>query len=824
MNVFRFTRPAGNTAPPAGEADGRSTRASSITSMVSMSSSSSSSSSSGVRSNGSVYDEHAAADEHQQQQEEEAETETVGVAVGKKVKRCKANLVWVLSNMDAILTPSTSNDGDRRKKKKKVTLLLLHVHRRAKAIPFLGGKIPAEQLHEAEVAAFRQAETQAVNEAMAKYRAICARVKVHAVCRVLMDGGDVAQGILRLVAEHGITRLVVGAAANKRYHKKMNAPTSKTALSVQQQAHPMCNLWFLCKGNLICTRPAAVNVIPRNPVVVVRASSSSSSSRHGEEFGAAETDQSRFHGHTTRPAAAEPSSSSSPKAKSGQQVQLGSFIQSLGTNDDGSSGFDDLLHWEGATNAEDLWDGGKQHPAAAAANSSSWSERAGDKFAALSTRYIQKLEVGGGQSDMMYLKHYMQSIFAEAEKLRREHSSGTLVQVQEHTVGADHVNVVAMAEDQDMVTTMKEELETAQEQRAELEVQVLSSKRVIGDLQEKLSEAHCMVFSLEREQDELRRQRDAAVREAAALRRRVRQLEQDLLGGLFTELSCDELQEATNNLDDSLKLGHGGYGAVYKAALRRPVKEAAATTTTVAIKVLNPQGMQGRRHFEQQVEELSKLRHPNVVQLLGACPAAQAPALVYEFLPGGSLEDRLGGSPPLRWPDRTRIAAEIWSALVFLHQNDMVHGDLKPANVLLDAGLGSKLADAGLCRLLEPDVSAVMLRCTAMAGASLAYMDPEFLASGELRPSSDVYAFGVLLLRLLTGRPAMALVRQVQAALAEGRLPEILDATAGEWPYPQEQAEQLAQLAVACCEMASKNRPDLAGEMVARTIGCFHHQ
>ncbi|XP_062233883.1 U-box domain-containing protein 33-like [Phragmites australis] len=761
--------------------------------------------------------------------------------------------MWVLSNMDAILM-TRSND-----KKKEVTVVLLHVHRPAKTIPVMGANFPADQLHEAEVSAFRQAETQAMNRDMAKYRAICARVKVPATCKVLTDAvDDVAQGILRLVAQHGITRLVIGAAADKRYTKKMTAPSSKTALSVQQQAHPLCNIWFLCKGNLICTRLAAVNVIPRNssnPAVVVRASSSSSQ-LSGDEAAAESHANAYARTHTRRPAV---ESSSSPR---GQSVQLGSFIQSL-RNDDGSNTFFNYSNGDGeppsisdkfssATNS-DRWDGDteteKQHPA------SSWSQHADGIFPAPNTRYTmaqQRVEVGERNNDVYYYKQDIGNIFAEAEKLGREDHNPAVTLGRHHTADSSHHQLVfqvqpehamrqagagaqvveqlaVLRDQQDMpARKMKQELEMAQQQRAELEAQVLSSKRVINDLQEKLSEAHCMLFSLERDQDDLRRQRDAAVREAAALRDRVRQLEQELLlistsndGGGFTELSYDELQEATNNLDETLKLGQGGgYGTVYKAILHTVTSK--EMTTVVAVKVLNPQGMQGLSHFQQQVDELSKLRHPNVVPLLGACPAPEAWALVYEFLPGGSLEDRLGG---MLWPDRTRIAAEICSALVFLHQNNMVHGDLKPSNVLLNAGLTSKLADSGLCRLLEPDASAVMVRCmhtTSTGGTSLAYMDPEFLASGELRPSSDVYAFGVLLLRLLTGRPAMGLVKQVQTALAEGRLPGIMDASAGEWPYTQEQGEQLAQLGVTCCEIASKNRPDLAGEVVAHILGCFH--
>jgi interleukin-1 receptor-associated kinase 1 len=530
----------------------------------------------------------------------------------------------------------------------------------------VGASFPAEQLHESEVSAFRQAETQIMNRAMAKYRAICSKVKVAAVCKVetVPGDGDVAQGILRLVAQNGIRRLVVGAAADKRYSSRMRAPSSRTAVSVQQQAHPLCAIWFLCKGNLVCTRPPAAAVV--------------ADESHG-----------------------------------GQQAA-------------------------GA---------GQQPPASVGHRRLCWDD---DHHHHHQRRQQQEEDI--------------QSIFAEAQVLRRER-------------------------------------ERRDEQVAALEAQLASSKRVIQDLQEKLSEAHCLVFTLEREQEELRR--------------RYEELRDRLLPEELVELSYEELMEATQNLDESLRLGqgqghgHGGYGTVYRAVLQK-------SHGAVAIKVLTNNQNQ---HALQQVEALRQLRHPNVVPLLGACSAPQAPALVYEYLPAGSLDDRLvDRKNPLLWPERTRIAAEVRSALVFLHGNGVVHGHLKPPNVLLTASGSSKLADSGLCLLLEPDV---LLHCTLRSADTVAYVDPEFLTSGELRPTSDAYAFGVLLLRLLTGRPPMGLARHVRAALGEGRVADILDASAGDWPYTTEQADQLAHLALSCCEMASHNRPDLAGEMVAHTLQSF---
>lgn len=219
-----------------------------------------------------------------------------------------------------------------------------------------------------------------------------------------------------------------------------------------------------------------------------------------------------------------------------------------------------------------------------------------------------------------------------------------------------------------------------------------------------------------------------------------------------------------------------------------------------------------------QVDVLSKMRHPNLVTLIGACPEAWT--LIYEYLPNGSLEDRLScrdNSAPLSWQIRTRIATELCSVLIFLHSckpHSVVHGDLKPSNILLDANFVCKLSDFGICRLLcgdEFSKNNTTLCCKTDPKGTFSYMDPEFLASGELTPKSDVYSFGIILLRLLTGRPALGITKEVQYALENGNLKNLLDPLAGDWPFIQ--AEQLANLALRCCEMNRKSRPDLATDV-----------
>ncbi|PWA78638.1 Concanavalin A-like lectin/glucanase, subgroup [Artemisia annua] len=148
---------------------------------------------------------------------------------------------------------------------------------------------------------------------------------------------------------------------------------------------------------------------------------------------------------------------------------------------------------------------------------------------------------------------------------------------------------------------------------------------------------------------------------------------------LYRKYTIEEIKEGTNNFERSLKIGEGGYGPVFKAKLDH---------TPVAIKVLRPDAKQGKEQFQQEVDILSRMRHPNLVLLLGACP--EYGCLIYEFMNYGSLEDRLirrNNTPPIPWQIRFNIAADIATGLLFLHQakpEPLVHRDLKPGNILLD--------------------------------------------------------------------------------------------------------------------------------------------
>ncbi|KAK3211205.1 hypothetical protein Dsin_015911 [Dipteronia sinensis] len=271
----------------------------------------------------------------------------------------------------------------------------------------------------------------------------------------------------------------------------------------------------------------------------------------------------------------------------------------------------------------------------------------------------------------------------------------------------------------------------------------------------------------------------------------------------YRKYTIEEIESATEFFADSRKIGEGGYGPVYKCYLDH---------TQVAIKVLRPDAAQGRSQFQQEVEVLSCIRHPNMVLLLGACP--EYGCLVYEFMANGSLEDRLfcrGNTPALSWQTRFKIAAEIGTGLLFLHQTKpepLVHRDLKPANILLDRNFVSKISDVGLARLVPPSVAdnVTQYRMTSTAG-TFCYIDPEYQQTGMLGIKSDVYSLGIMFLQLITAKPPMGLTHHVERAIEKGTFEQMLDPNVPDWPV--EEALSFAKIALQCSELRRKDRPDL---------------
>nr|XP_043629465.1 U-box domain-containing protein 35-like isoform X2 [Erigeron canadensis] len=247
----------------------------------------------------------------------------------------------------------------------------------------------------------------------------------------------------------------------------------------------------------------------------------------------------------------------------------------------------------------------------------------------------------------------------------------------------------------------------------------------------------------------------------------------------------------------------GGNGSVYKASFYH---------TVAAVKVLHSQEAHRTRQFQQELDVLSRIRHPHLLILIGAC--VDHGCLVYEYMEYGSLDERLfrkNNTPPIPWFARFRIAWEVASALVFLHNakpKSIVHRDLKPANILLDQNLVSKIGDVGVSTMLnsDPSSTSTIYKDTSPAG-TLCYIDPEYQRTGLVSLKSDVYALGIVILQLLTARPAIALTHVVETAFEDNQFAMMLDPEAGEWPI--DEAKELAMLGLSCAELRRKDRPDL---------------
>uniref|UniRef100_A0A7C8YFX4 Protein kinase domain-containing protein n=1 Tax=Opuntia streptacantha TaxID=393608 RepID=A0A7C8YFX4_OPUST len=188
--------------------------------------------------------------------------------------------------------------------------------------------------------------------------------------------------------------------------------------------------------------------------------------------------------------------------------------------------------------------------------------------------------------------------------------------------------------------------------------------------------------------------------------------------------------------------------------------------------------------------------------------------LVYEYMENGSLEDHIfrhNGRPPLPWFARFRIAFEIACGLAFLHSKkpkSIVHRDLKPGNILLGRNYVSKISDVGLAKLLSDNVpdSVTMFGNSLLAG-TLYYIDPEYQRTGTVRAKSDLYSLGIILLQLLTARHPNGLLLVMENAIASGTLSYILDDSIEDWPVAE--AEELTKLALECCKLRCRERPDL---------------
>ncbi|KAK2976078.1 hypothetical protein RJ640_003060 [Escallonia rubra] len=225
---------------------------------------------------------------------------------------------------------------------------------------------------------------------------------------------------------------------------------------------------------------------------------------------------------------------------------------------------------------------------------------------------------------------------------------------------------------------------------------------------------------------------------------------------LGRRFSLAEIQTATQDFDNALVIGQGGFGKVYKGRINNGA-------STVAIKRLNSLSKQGAPEFWTEVETLSKFRHCHLVSLIGYCDDSHKMVLVYEYMLHGTLDDHLHkhdkcGNAPLSWVQRLMICIGAARGLDYLHtgtslQHRVIHRDVKSSNILLDENWAAKVSNFGLSKLGPANQSFSHVN-TDVKG-TLGYLDPEYFLTCQLTRKSDVYAFGVVLFEVLSGRPAV---------------------------------------------------------------------
>ncbi|KAK4363069.1 hypothetical protein RND71_018310 [Anisodus tanguticus] len=667
---------------------------------------------------------------------------TIFVAVGKNVKEGKSILSWALKSF-----------AGRR-------ICILHVHQPNHLFSPNDGKLSGAKLKQHVVKACQELERLRLHKLLNQYLLLISQAGIQGG-KVWLEINNVEKGIIHIIEQQNIQWLVMGAAAETHYSKQLSELKSSKAKFVRQHAPTHCQIWFTCSGCLIHTRSMNNSLL------------------------------------------SSMESLSSPEDNGGTKLlnHVDDGYEDLNILEDASRSANKIVKVEITGDYSPLHSKNKHEAHLHRATSQPLLEE-GSFHRKASSDERSRLEHA-----MMDAENSKQRAFeGSVKRWRAEEDAMEAIRMAEVSYKLSKEKEDQRKEKEEILTKQKEEIERLkiqhdlclkklqmiQEKKLVLESQITESSYAGKELEDKIIQAVELLISFRKQRDEMQIERDDAVKEVNRFRKLVQDDADEYCTKNFFSISFSDIIEATQNFDPSSKIGEGKYGSVYKGIIHH---------VKAAIKMLPACGSLSDSVFQHKAEILSRVRHPNLVTLMGIC--SESRSLAYEFLENGNLEDHLAcrkKSRPLHWQHRIRIAVEICSALIFVHANDpcLVHGNLRPTNILLDAKFVSKISDFGVHLLISQNENSNN-------------DDPECIDKGQLTVESDVYSFGVILLRLLTARPASAIVRDVKCALESGKLGSVLDSSAGDWPT--EQAELLAYLALRCCEKDPLDRPNMLSEI-----------
>ncbi|KAL0321680.1 UNVERIFIED_CONTAM: U-box domain-containing protein 52 [Sesamum calycinum] len=688
----------------------------------------------------------------------------VGIAINCG-KRSKYVIRWALEN----LIP----DGGPEQ----VCFKLIHVFPEITTVPTpMGTGMPISQVRNDVAAAFRKEVEWQTSERILPYKMLCIRKKVQAEI-VQIESDDIVNAIAKVIAKCNIKKLVIGASSTGGLFSRGQNLSSR----ISECCPSFCTVYAVSKGKLSAVRPS-------DPEAV---SSTRDDTSHTGRFSNYSTSSSEPAWKVQESTVSYPSL---PPLSPNKQFQSVSAVHHSVTdrlrNSTSSRTFsydigeeeDDGISMSSGSGITDPKSRGSSFRSLISDNHS-WTTDQSSSLNA-STDFSSGSQV---------------NIDLELERLRMElkQVQGMYAKAQTEAIGAS-LKLNDLYQQRFEETIRLEEMNLKEEEAKEIAEQ---EKARYEDAKREAEYAkECA-------------EKETALRIAAEKKAICEVKAKDKLAFAapvhhYQEFTWEEITTATSSFSNDLRVGMGSYGTVYKCTLRH---------TAAAVKILHSMATNRSKQFQQELEILSKIRHPNLLTLLGACP--ERGCLVYEYMENGSLEERLfrkNNSPPIPWFVRYRIAREVASALIFLHNSKpkpIIHRDLKPANILLDQNFVSKVGDVGLSTMLHPDTSntATLYKDTSPVG-TLCYIDPEYQRTGLVSPKSDVYAFGMVVLQLLTAKPAIALARTVEMAIDDDCLDRVLEVEAGQWPA--EETKELAILALRCTELRHRDRPDLRNQIL----------
>ncbi|KAJ7952083.1 Protein kinase domain [Quillaja saponaria] len=665
------------------------------------------------------------------------------------------------------------------------TLILIHVVQKPSSSLLFGGNHGAVgNLNNAAASPQRQQLEKTTKDLFLSFHCYCTRKGIQCL-DVLLEDVDIVKAITEYISYAAIENLVLGATSK---HGFIRFKTSSVSSSVSKAVPDFCTVYVISKGKISsvrnASRPAHFASPLLNHIQKLNQKNVSLSDIPSRRMNL--RDRTSFKPHSW-----QDESIKSPFGR-GRGFTGRSCAEFTGSETDISFVSSDRTSTDRASSVlYDYIDSGRTSRISINSEHSFGSSRLGPKFADLGSPYFSSFSQSSSRTSCS--SQNLDEVEAEMRRLKLE-----------------------LKQTMDMYSTACKEALTAQQKAMELNHWRLEEDRILEEA--RLAQTAALAIA-EKEKATCK-----AAMETAAASKRIAEVEshrranlemkalkeaeemRKLLDNLahirYRRYTIEEIEAATEFFSESRKIGEGGYGPVYQCYLNH---------TPAAVKVLRPDAAQGRSQFQQEIDILSCIRHPNMVLLLGACP--EYGILIYEYMANGSLEDRLfrkGNTPVLSWQLRFRIAAEIATGLLFLHQTKpepLVHRDLKPGNILLDHNYVCKISDVGLARLVPAVADNVtQYRMTSTAG-TFCYIDPEYQQTGMLGVKSDVYSLGIMLLQLITGKPPMGLAHHVENSIEKGTFSDMLDPSVPDWPF--EEALSFAKLALQCAELRRKDRPDL---------------